>query len=228
MKLFVGLSLLITLAALAVWSLRGDRTEPLLSAARQARARGEFREAQQLAGQALDVSPRSIDALKLRAEASEKLGDWETAAADYERLAPLESQRDAAAQAWQDAGRAWMGAMRARQAERRLLESARLAPHRPEPFRLLAQLYSIEGRSDELIQQLMRLVELGNYTLDDLIVLGRQDPFIDDPERRAALPRRRPDRRWTSGLRRPHQPGIRIRGSLRKPRQWHVRSAPHL
>ena len=192
LKLLAGAVLVLVIVWGATWALRRARTQSLLDNARQAQIDGDFTRARQLAGEVLELAPRSTEALLLRAEAAEQLGEWAAAAADYERLAE-ESKPNQAAQAWMHAGRTWMGAMRVREAEARLLESARLDPRRPEPFRLLAQIYSIEGRSDHLIRQLIRLIQLEQHTLDDLIVLGRQAPFIDDAERRAAMLKADPD-----------------------------------
>jgi tetratricopeptide (TPR) repeat protein len=54
-------------------------------------------------------------------------------------------------------------------------------------LRLRAQLESVLGRSEALVQTLVRLVQLRCFTLDDLLILATNDPFVSDLPRLAEI-----------------------------------------
>ena len=186
-RILVVLATGIAAVGALLWWTHSRRDSPRLATARRAYQSRDFETAESLAGEILKQFPDSTEALSLRAESAAQLEHWDIAAQSYRGVAAGERNPVIAAAAWMNAGRSHMNLMQARAAEECLRKAVELDPDRHEPHRLLAQLYSVEGRTLDVERELLRLIQLDAHTMDDLILLDRPASYIDDPERRNGL-----------------------------------------
>ncbi len=169
-----------------VWSVEG-----LLRDAHKALVQGKAAVAAEIAQTAVDRAPRSARAYRLLADAAEQSGDLPRAIGALTSLAEVDSSH--AADCWMRVGSLEMKRLRIRPAEEALARSLAIEPMNPGALRLEAKLAAVHGRSHDLSQYLLKLIQCRSFSIQDLIVLAAIDPFIDDPERVEGMLRQDPD-----------------------------------
>lgn len=131
------------------------------------------------------VAPQSTESWVLRAKAgmlARQRDIWEPAIAQVEKLS-----RSEAAPLWTAAGAQEMRRLQAASAEFALRRSLALSPDQAEPWRLLEQLISVQGRPRETTECLLALIRLQDFSTTDLDTLAWPNAAINDPERVRAL-----------------------------------------
>lgn len=183
--LIVTLLLLFVILAVVVNRLSRPPLSTLVVEARRALKTGDARSAVFKARQAISRAPDSIDGWILLAQAgclARDRGIWEPAIEKVERSNPSE-----ALDLCVDIGAQEMKSLRAAAAEYALRRAIAISCDRPEPWRLLAQLLSVQGRPRETAECLLALIRLGDFTSSDLHTLAWPNSAIDDPLRVEAL-----------------------------------------
>ncbi|MDX1965620.1 MAG: FG-GAP-like repeat-containing protein [Planctomycetaceae bacterium] len=180
----VALGLTAALAAAGYWGLKPS-TESLLRAARTALEAGDAPRALEIAKTLHQRDPHSPDGLELLVEAGFSARDreiWEPASPAWERAHPR-----AAFDLWVRLGSREMQRFHAAAAEEALRRAIAVSADRPEPWRLLAQLVSIQGRPQETSECLLMLIQLGDFSEADLLTLAWPNSAVHDPARVDAL-----------------------------------------
>jgi predicted Zn-dependent protease len=134
----------------------------VLASARRALDTGDVSTALSRAQAVLARTPDSIPARALIAEAGYLAGDaslWEPV---FQQL--KQSHPDETFALWLKLGTIEMRRYQAARAEIALRHASQLKPDRPEPWRLLAQLISVQGRTQETAECLLALIRLEDYS----------------------------------------------------------------
>jgi tetratricopeptide (TPR) repeat protein len=188
LSLRLGL-VLVTLLMAALVVIGNRLASPSLSAliveARRALAAGHARLAIEKSRQVVSIAPESIDSWILLAQAGILAQDrtvWEPAIVNIEQYQPGE-----ALELWLKVGGLEMRSLHAAAAEDALRRAIAISNNRPEPWRLLAQLVSVQGRPRETAECLLALIRLGDFTSGDLHTLAWPNSALDDPSRVDAL-----------------------------------------
>lgn len=181
----VAVPLVLVAAVAVVIGLRPASTHALLTEARRAVAAGQLQRAIDKARLVVARDPESADGWLMLSRTGVLSQDSSVSVPAIERLEPL---RPAEAFAlWVEVGGQEMQRLHAASAEFALRRAIFLSRDRPEPWRLLAQLVSVQGRPRESAECLLELVRLGDFTSSDLHTLAWPNSAIDDPERVDAL-----------------------------------------
>jgi tetratricopeptide (TPR) repeat protein len=183
MKFVAGALAVIALAA--CWFALGLRSTPL-DRSRAAYDRGDYREARALAVEILTKSPDDLDALRLMARASARLGNDETAQTLYSRIGEgsMEAEDFFA-----------LGLMLERRGQvpaavAVLERGVKLGTEHAESLHSLARLYARQGRLPEAIQAAERLSRCTGWEARGSLILGVIDvENVDLPGASAALER---------------------------------------
>lgn len=150
----------------------------LLQAAAAALTAGEPAQAEQLARQVLEKKPHHIDALLLTAQAARAQNKQRETLASYaalpEEARPLVIDN---LNAGAELALQWGQLQSAEQLTRRVLI---LVPQHREANIRLAYLLGVEGRCEEAVSPLLTLIQLGQFGLHHLVLLGASDPVIAD------------------------------------------------
>lgn len=131
--------------------------------------------------QVLAREPKSLDGWGLLAKAGALAGNqdvWRPAMQQIERISPQQ-----AFELYITIGGQEMHHLHAASAELALRRAIAISADRPEPWRLLAQLLSVQGRPRETVECLMALIRLGDFSLGDLQTLAWPNLAIGDAAR---------------------------------------------
>ena len=169
------------LLAIFIFTEQISSVDGLLSDGRAALVRGNSAVAQEMGRRAVNRAPSLVAAWRLLADAAEQAEDRSQAVAALTRLAEID--RSNAATHWMRIGALEMKRSRLSDADEALRRSLEIDPGQVGALRLRAQLMGVLGRSRELIQCLMHLIQYAGFRLDDLEVLAGYDPYISDPDR---------------------------------------------
>lgn len=153
--------------------------------ARSALAAGKTVTAIKKSKQAVARDPNSVDGWILLAKAGALAGEveiWQPAMDHVKRLSPTQAM-----ELYVDIGSQEMQRLHAASAEKALRGAIAISNDRPEPWRLLAQLLSIQGRPRETADCLLALIRVGDFGTTDLQTLAWPNSAIGDPERVDAL-----------------------------------------
>ncbi|HTN04333.1 MAG TPA: tetratricopeptide repeat protein, partial [Planctomycetaceae bacterium] len=181
----VAVPLVLVAAVAVVIGLRPASTHALLTEARRAVDAGQLQRAIDKARLVVARNSESADGWLILARAGLLAQDSSVSVPAIERLEPLRPVEAFAL--WVEIGGQEMQRLHAASAEFALRRAIALSPDRPEPWRLLAQLVSVQGRPRESAECLLELVRLGDFTSSDLHTLAWPNSAIDDPERVDAL-----------------------------------------
>ncbi|MBC8116026.1 MAG: tetratricopeptide repeat protein [Candidatus Saccharimonas sp.] len=183
---WLGVTLVLIVIVVAVgYRLVRPPLSALLLNARTALSTGDADIAIEKIRQVVARSPESVDGWILMAQAGVLAKDrtvWEPAIEKVERSSPSE-----ALALWVKIGGQEMRSLHAAPAEHALRRAIAISCDRPEPWRLLAQLLSVQGRPRETAECLLALIRLGDFTSGDLHTLAWPNSAIDDPSRVSAL-----------------------------------------
>ena len=157
----------------------------LLETAQKALATGNLPLAIRDAQRAAKLNPASLSAISVLAQSGYLAKDrtvWEPAFARLEREQPAE-----AFELWLELGTLEMKRFHAATAETAFRQASSLNPDRPQPWRLLGQLLSIQARPAETADCLIALIRLNDFSRDDLALLAWPNTATSDPDRINAL-----------------------------------------
>jgi tetratricopeptide (TPR) repeat protein len=164
-----------------VWSQLGKSPETLEDEGRRAMARNELAVAIAAFQQAVKISPDRLSAWKLLADAACRDGQIEESCRALKVVTNL-APDDANSLGLQLGGR-WMRKNQIQPAIRTLKLAIVASSRPPQPFRLLAQIYSVTGQRREVVRCLTELLKRNDFTRNDLLVLSSVNPTINDPQR---------------------------------------------
>lgn len=186
----VLLVLVLGMGAIAYW-LSIPSTTRLLADARAAIEAGRVQLAIDKARQVVARDPQSVNGWSVLARAGILAHDrtvWETAIDHVETIRPRE-----ALELWVTAGGDEMQRFHAANAETALRRAVAITRDQPEPWRLLAQLISVQGRPRETADCLLELIRLGDFSIGDLYMLGWPNSAVNEPHRVESLLAADPD-----------------------------------
>lgn len=150
---------------------------PTLDEARHHFARGEFAQAEELAGSLLSANPRNSAALLLAGEAATRLGKPEVALKYYDRI-PIDSGEDHLKGLWSSGG-VLVHLGRLSESEAKFREALKFDPKNEVAHRNLSFILSATGRRYESLPHSLALLKLGVPTLEDLLFLGNPVHTVD-------------------------------------------------
>ncbi len=176
------LLVLLVAVSVAALALRGSHPVPpreLLKSARAAHRAGRFAEAEDLVRRIPDHSQLRPQALLLAAEAAASAGRHAEAAAWYNNLVldgSSESRQTVITAAERLQAQGQLAA-----AQDQLRRVIAVDPQNPAALHQLAFLMSVTGRRREASRFLFELLQQGICNMDELILLGHGDLFVDLP-----------------------------------------------
>ncbi len=166
---------------LIVWNQRGKSPETLEDEGRRALVRNELTVAIAAFQQAVKISPDRLSSWKLLADAASRDGQIEESFRAFKVVTNL-APDDANSLGLQLGGR-WMSRNQIQPAIQTLKLAIVASSRPPQPFRLLAQIYSVTGQRREVVRCLIELLKRNEFTRNDLLVLSSVNPTINDPQR---------------------------------------------
>lgn len=172
------------IVAVACWLARPS-LKTLTIDAKKAIVAGDSGRAVEKTQQLVLRAPKSIEGWILRAQAGALAEDrtiWEPAIEIVESANPKE-----ALALWMTIGGREMRNLHAATAEHAFRRAIAISRDRPEPWRLLSQLLSVQGRPRETVECLLALIRLRDFTTGDLLTLAWQNSAINDPSRVGSL-----------------------------------------
>jgi Tfp pilus assembly protein PilF len=164
-----------------VWNSLGKSPETLEDEGRRALDRNELAVAIDALQEAVAISPDRASSWKLLADAASRDGQFDEsyrALKVVTNLAP-----DQANSLCVQLGGRWMSRNQIQPAIKTLKLGIVASPRPPQPYRLLAQIYSVTGQRRETVRCLTELLKRRDFTRNDLLVLSSVNPTINDPER---------------------------------------------
>ena len=179
--LWLGSLIAAFVTGVIVWSQLGKSPETLEDEGRRALVRNELTVAIAAFQQAVEISPDRLSSWKLLADAASRDGQVEESYRALKVVTNL-APDDANSLGLQLGGR-WMSKNQIQPAIRALKLAIVASSRPPQPFRLLAQIYSVTGQRREVVRCLMELLKRNEFTRNDLLVLSSVNPTINDPQR---------------------------------------------
>ena len=164
-----------------VWNQLGQSPETLEDEGRRALVRNELTMAIAAFQQAVKIAPDRLSSWKLLADAACRDGQVEESYRALKVVTDLKPD-DANSLGLQLGGR-WMSRNQIQPAIRTLKLAIVANSRPPQPFRLLAQIYSVTGQRREVVRCLIELLRRNEFTRNDLLVLSSVNPTINDPQR---------------------------------------------
>ncbi len=179
----IAIAVVVTSFALAWTHSPSSRT--LSESIRRFRREGKQELAWKTTLELFGQKPSDLGSWKLIADMADEAGDPEIASTSLQKLVELDPAH--AVSYWVRTASVEMTRNRAKAAESALDAALAKDPDSAGALRLKAQLIGVLGRSDELSQLLLRLIQVRAFTQGDLVVLASSDPFVADEQRIAAL-----------------------------------------
>ncbi|MCA8997197.1 MAG: VCBS repeat-containing protein [Planctomycetaceae bacterium] len=171
------------LAAIAggVWWTTSGRNRPALKEeASRLLSQGEYQRASQLADEILATNPDSPVGWQIKATAARSLGRWPEAIEAFQNFADHAKDSQGQAEGWSSAGNLCLELADLRHAEAFFRNALKKEPSHVEALRQLSTLLLSEGRHYEAKPHLFRLLQLGNFHVDELILFGTSEEFLED------------------------------------------------
>jgi tetratricopeptide (TPR) repeat protein len=165
----------------ALYNQLGKSVEILEDEGRRAMARNELTAAIDAFQKAVESSPERVSSWKLLADAACRDGQVDESYRALKVVSHL-APDDANSLGLQLGGR-WMSRNQIQPAIRTLKLAIHANSRPPQPFRLLAQIYSVTGQRREVVRCLTELLKRKDFTRNDLLVLSSVNPTINDPQR---------------------------------------------
>ncbi len=179
--LWLGVLIAVFVTGVIVWNQLGTSVEALEDKGRRALVRNELAVAIAAFQQAVQISPDRLSSWKLLADAASRDGQVEESCRALKVVTNL-APDDANSLGLQLGGR-WMSKNQIQPAIRTLKLAIVASSRPPQPFRLLAQIYSVTGQRREVVHCLIELLKRNEFTRNDLLVLSSVNPTINDPQR---------------------------------------------
>lgn len=178
---WVGGLLAVLILATLIWNSIPKSAALLETEGCAALARRDLAVAVELFEQSVQASPERVSAWKLLADATCHDGQADRSYEALEVVARL-TPDEANSLCLQLGGR-WMARNQIQPAIRTLRLAIVADSQPPQPYRLLAQIYSVIGNRREVISCLTELLKRREFTINDLIVLSSVNPGVHDPQR---------------------------------------------
>jgi Tfp pilus assembly protein PilF len=159
----------------------GKSADTLEDEGRRTLARNELTVAIAAFRNAVEIAPDRVSSWKLLADAACRDGQVDESYRALHVVTNL-APDDANSLGLQLGGR-WMSRNQIQPAIRTLRLAITANPRPPQPFRLLAQIYSVTGQRREVVRCLTELLKRRDFTRNDLLVLSSVNPTINDPQR---------------------------------------------
>lgn len=154
--------------------------DELIRETRSAYAAGRYRESLQFARKLLDRNVKLPQVLLLAARSSSRMKEYSHAVDYYRQIEEYGGEQLMTAQL--EAGELLLLKLhRATAAESLFLKALKQAPQNHVAINRLVYLYSVEGRTRECIDMLFRQIQLRQFKIDHLLMLGKRTPFVDSP-----------------------------------------------
>ncbi len=166
---------------LMLYNRLGKSPDILEDEGRRALARNERTAAIAAFQKAVEIAPDRVTSWKLLADAACLDGQMDESYRALKVVTNL-APDDANSLGLQLGGR-WMSRNQIQPAIRALKLAITANPRPSQPFRLLAQIYSVTGQRREVVRCLLELLKRKEFSRNDLLVLSSVNPAINDPQR---------------------------------------------